>query len=158
MGFLVAATEAFGATSLHFSLSLCIGQLPFHSATSFVENFVTKVCTPNSIQCLFPLDLNLRQTYLLLLLPGHFSRVRLCVTAQTAARQAFLSLGFSSKNTGVGCHFLLQYMKVKSESEVAQLCLTLGDPMGLPGSSAHGILQARAVEWVAIAFSEDKLI
>ena len=77
MEFLAAATEAFGATSLHFSLSLCIDQLPFHSATSFVENFVTKVCTPNSIQCLFPLDLNLRQTYLLLLLPSHFSRVRL---------------------------------------------------------------------------------
>ena len=49
------------------------------------------------------------------------------------------------KNTGVGCHFLLQCMKVKSESEVAQLCTTLSDPMdcSLPGSSVHGILQAR---------------
>ena len=49
------------------------------------------------------------------------------------------------KNTGVGCHFLLQCMKVKSESEVAQLCLTLRDPMdcSLPGSSVHGIFQAR---------------
>ena len=48
------------------------------------------------------------------------------------------------KNTGVGCHFLLQYMKVKSESEVAQSCLTLSDPMdcSLPGSSVHGISQA----------------
>ena len=57
------------------------------------------------------------------------------------------------KNTGVGCHFLLQCMKVKSE--VSQLCLTVSDPMdcSLPGSSAHGILQARVVEWVAIAFS-----
>ena len=46
-------------------------------------------------------------------------------------------------------------MKVKSESEVAQLCLTLGDPMdcSLPGSSAHGIFQARVLEWGAIAFS-----
>ena len=59
------------------------------------------------------------------------------------------------KNTGVGCHFLLQCMKVKSESEVAQLCPTLRDPMdcSLPGSSANGIFQARVLEWGAIAFS-----
>ena len=59
------------------------------------------------------------------------------------------------KNTGVGCHFFLQCMKVKSESEVAQLCLTPRDPMdhSLPGSSVHGIFQARVLEWVAIAFS-----
>ena len=60
------------------------------------------------------------------------------------------------KNTGVGCHFLLQCMKVKSESEVAQSCPTLSDPMdrGLPGSSVHGIFQARVLEWDAIAFSD----
>ena len=60
------------------------------------------------------------------------------------------------KNSGVGCHFLLQCMKVKNESEVAQSCLTLRDPVDcrLPGSSAHGILQARVLEWVAIAFSK----
>ena len=60
------------------------------------------------------------------------------------------------KNTGVGCHFLLQCMKVKSKSEVAQSCLTLRDPMdwSLPGSSIHGILQARVLQWVAIAFSK----
>ena len=59
------------------------------------------------------------------------------------------------KNTRVGCHFLLQYMKVKSESEVAQSCLTFSDPMdcSLPGSSIHGIFQARVLEWGAIAFS-----
>ena len=59
------------------------------------------------------------------------------------------------KNTGVGCHFLLQCMKVKSESEVAQSCPTLSDPTdcSLPGSSIHGIFQARVLEWVAIAFS-----
>ena len=64
------------------------------------------------------------------------------------------------KNTGVGCHFLLQGMKVKSESEVAQSCLTLSDPMdcSLPGSSVHGICQARVLEWVAIAFSEFHMI
>ena len=60
------------------------------------------------------------------------------------------------KNTGVGCHCLLQCMKVKSESEVIQLCQTLRNPMdcSLPGSSVHGIFQARVLEWVAIAFSE----
>ena len=59
------------------------------------------------------------------------------------------------KNTGVGCHFLLQCRKVKSEREVAQSCPTLRDPMdcSLPGSSIHGILQARGLEWGAIAFS-----
>ena len=59
------------------------------------------------------------------------------------------------KNTGVGCHFLLQCMKVKRENEVAQLCLTLSDPVdcSLPGSSIHGIFQARVLEWGAIAFS-----
>src|SRR5574340_939040 len=59
------------------------------------------------------------------------------------------------KNTGVGCHFLLRYMKMKSESEVARLCPTPSDPMdcSLPGSSIHGICQARVLEWVAIAFS-----
>ena len=58
------------------------------------------------------------------------------------------------KNTGVGCHFLLQCMKVKSESEVIQSCPTLSDPMdcSLPGSSIHGIFQARVLEWGAILF------
>ena len=59
------------------------------------------------------------------------------------------------KNTGVGCHFLLQCMKVKSESEVPQLSPTLRDPMdsSLPVSSVRGIFQARVLEWGAIAFS-----
>ena len=58
------------------------------------------------------------------------------------------------KNTGVGYHFLLQCVKVKSESEVAQSCPTLNDPMdcSLPGSSVHGIFQARVLEWGAIAY------
>ena len=57
------------------------------------------------------------------------------------------------KNTGVGCHFLLQCMKVKSESEVAQLCPTLSDPMDCSpsGSSTHGIFQTRVLEWGATA-------
>ena len=64
------------------------------------------------------------------------------------------------KNTGVGCHVLLQCMKVKSESEVAQSCLTLTDPMAcsLSGSSTHGIFQARTLEWVAIAFTTNSCL
>ena len=59
------------------------------------------------------------------------------------------------KNTGMGCHFLLQCMKVKSESEVSQFYLTVCDPTdcSLPGSSVHGIFQARLLEWGAIVFS-----
>ena len=63
------------------------------------------------------------------------------------------------KNTGVGCHFLLQCMKVKSESEVTQSCLTPSDPMdcSLPGSSIHGVFQARVLEWGAIIFTYQPL-
>ena len=64
------------------------------------------------------------------------------------------------KNAGVGCHFLLQCLKVKSKSEVAQSCLTPSDPMDCspPGSSIHGIFQARVLEWGAIAFSERDIL
>ena len=64
------------------------------------------------------------------------------------------------KNTGVGCHFLLQCMKVKSQSEVAQSYPTPSDPMdcSLTGSSVHGIFQARVLEWGAIAFSETYIV
>ena len=91
---------------------------------------------------------------MLLLLLSCFSRIHLCVTPHMAAHQAPRPWDSPGKNTGVGCHFL-QCMKVKSESEVAQSCLTLHDPMdcSLPGSSIHGIFQARVLEWVAIAFS-----
>ena len=63
------------------------------------------------------------------------------------------------KNAGVGCHFLLQRMKVKSESEVTQSCLNCSDPRdcSLPGFSIHGIFQARVLEWGAIAFSDESL-
>ena len=90
---------------------------------------------------------------LLLLLLSHFSHVRLCHRWQpTRLLSPWDSPG---KNTGVDCYFLLQCMKVKSESEVAQSCPTLSKLMdcSLPGSSIHGILQARVLEWVAIAFS-----
>ena len=92
---------------------------------------------------------------LLLLLPSRFSRVRLCVNHRQQPTRLPVPWDSLGKNTGVGCHFLLQCMKVKSESEVAQSCLTLCDPMdcSLPGSSVHGIFQARVLEWGAIAFS-----
>ena len=82
------------------------------------------------------------------MLLSRFSRVQLCATPWTTAYQASPSMGFSSKNTGVGCHFLLQCMKVESESEIAQSCLTLSDPMdcSLPGSSIHGIFRATVLE------------
>ena len=72
-----------------------------------------------------------------------------------AAHQAPHPWDSPGKNTGVGCHFLLWCMKVKSESEVTQLCPTLCDPMDCspPGSSIHGIFQASVLAWGAIAFS-----
>ena len=67
---------------------------------------------------------------------------------------------FPGKSTGVGCHFLFQCMKVKREREVAQSCPTLSDPIdcSLPGSSIHGIFQARVLEWGAIAFSKSRSV
>ena len=92
---------------------------------------------------------------ILVLLLSRFSRVQLCVTPETAAHQAPRPWDSPGKNTGVGCHFLLQCMKVKRESEVAQSCPTVHDPIdcSLPGSPVRGIFQARVLEWGAIAFS-----
>ena len=99
---------------------------------------------------------------LLLLLLSRFSHVRLCATQSDSVRlcgqPTRLPRPWDSpgKNTGVGCYFLLQCMKVKSEREVAQSCLALSDdPMDCspPGFSIHGIFQARVLEWGAIAFS-----
>ena len=87
---------------------------------------------------------------------SHFSRVWLCVTHRRQPTRLPHPRDSPGKNTGVGCHFLLQCMKMKSESEVTQSCPTLRDPMdcSLPGSSIHGIFQARVLEWGAIAFSK----
>ena len=93
---------------------------------------------------------------LLLLLLSRFSRVRLCATPETAAHQAPPSLGFSRQEHWSGLPLPSpSEMKVKSESEVDQSCPTLRNPMDCspPGSSVHGIFQARVLEWVAIAFS-----
>ena len=97
---------------------------------------------------------------LLLLLLSRFSCVRLCATHRWQPTRLPCPWDSPGKSTGVGCHFLLQCMKVKSESEVAQSCLTLSDPMdcSLPGSSVHGVLQARVLEWGAIAFSHLLLV
>ena len=86
---------------------------------------------------------------------SHFSRVRLCVTPRRQPTRLPHPWDSPGKNTGVGCHFLFQCIEVKSESEVTQSCPTLSDPMdcSLPGSSVHGIFQARVLEWGAIAFS-----
>ena len=93
------------------------------------------------IGCFFAVWIDRKGSVRLLLLLSRFSRVQLRATPETAAHQAPPSRDSPGKNTGVGCHFLLQCMKVKSESEAAQSCLTLSDPMdcSLPGSSAHGI-------------------
>ena len=90
------------------------------------------------------------------MLLSHFSRVRLCVTHRQQPTRLPRPRDSPGKNTGAGCHFLLQCMKVKSESEATQSCPTLRDPMdcGPPGSSIHGTFQARVLEWGAIAFSE----
>ena len=91
------------------------------------------------------------------LLLSHFSRIRSESVRPHRWQPTRLPHSWDSpgKNTGVGCHFLLQCMKVKSESEGAQLCPTLSDPVDCspPGSSVHGIFQARVLEWDAIAFS-----
>ena len=91
-----------------------------------------------------------------LLLLSHFSCVRLCETPWMQPTRLPHPWDSPGKNTGVGCHFLLQCMKLKSESEVTQSCLTPSDPMdySLPGSPVHGIFQARVLEWGAVAFSQ----
>ena len=88
---------------------------------------------------------------LLLLLLSRFSRVRLCATPETAARQAPPSLGFSRQEHWSGLPFPPPMHE--SESEVSQSCPTLSDPMDCspPGSSVHGVFQARVLEWGAVA-------
>ena len=85
--------------------------------------------------------------------------LQLCLTLSNPHRQQPTRLchlwDSPGQNTGVGCHLLLQFMKVKSESEVSYSCLTLHNPMNcsLPGFSIHGNFQAKVLEWIAIAFS-----
>ena len=92
---------------------------------------------------------------MLLLLLHHFSRVRFSVTPQTAAHQAPPSLGFSRQEHWSGLPFPSPMHESEYESEVAQSYPTLCDPTDCspPGSSVHGIFQARVLEWGATAFS-----
>ena len=110
---------------------------------------------PNTILCP-PLEARCNSVllYMLLLPLSRFSCVRLCdpIDGSPPGSPLPLSLWDSpGKNTRVGCHFLLQCMKGKRESEVSQSCLTLSDPMDCspPGSSVHGIIQARVLKWGA---------
>ena len=107
----------------------------FFKKESILKNNVCKI--KNSMETYFSYPAFLKSNILGVAMLSHFCRIRLSATPQMAAHQAPLSLGFSRQNTGVGCHFLLQCMKVKSKSEVAQSCPTPSDPMecSLPGSS-----------------------
>ena len=133
-------------TSLKVSASLVLSNRSVMSKT-FAASWTVAHQAPLSMEFS-------RQEYWLLLL-HHFSRVRLCVTHRRQATRLPCPWDSPGKNTGVGCHCLLQYMKVKSKSEVTQSCPTLSDPMDCspPGSSVHGSLQARVLESGAIAFS-----
>ena len=91
----------------------------------------------------------------MLLLLSRFSRVQLCETPEMAAHQAPPSLEFSRQKHWSGLPFPSPMREDESESEVTQSCPTLSDPTdcSLPGSSIHGIFQARVMEWGAIVFS-----
>ena len=93
---------------------------------------------------------------MLLLLLGHSSRVRLVRPHRRQPTRLPRPWDSPGENTEVGCRFLLQCMKVKSESQVAQSCPTLSDPTdcSLPGSSVHGTFQARVLEWGAIGLAK----
>ena len=131
-----------------------------HAKRNFITHiwsntFVYHILSLSLVRLFLLLAAWIHFVYMLLLLLSHFSCVRLCATPEKAAHQAPRPWDSPGKNTGVGCHFLLQCMKVKSESEVAQSCPTFSNPMdcSIPGSSIHGISQARVLEWGAIAFS-----
>ena len=96
--------------------------------------------------------MNRYHSHILLLLLSHFSVSDSVLPHRSPPTRLPHPWNSPGKNTGVGCHFLLQCMKVKSEREVAQSCLTLRNLMdcSLPGSSTHGIFQVRVLEWGAI--------
>ena len=111
-------------------------------------DFIPEILLALSLECIY--NLRIYCLCCCLVLPSCFSRARLCATPQTAAHRAPPSLGFSRQDHWSGLPF--PPPKHESESEVAQSCPTLSDPMdcSLPGPSLHGIFQARALEWGAI--------
>ena len=116
-------------------------------SNAFLQHFWEK----NKVTC---------EELLLLLLLSRFSRVDSGRPHRWQPTRLPRPWDSPGKNTGVGCHFLLQYMKVKSESEIAQSCPTLHDPMdySLPGRSIHGIFHARILEWGDTAFSKELVV
>ena len=137
--------------------SICLFLLLFPYLRRFIQKNIAK--SARNLACKFSWQLYLQwrkhrsnpkiYEILLLLLLSHFSHVWRQPTRLPCPWDS------PGKNIGVGCHFFLQCVKVKSESEVTQSCPTLCDPMdcSLRGSSVHGIFQTRVLEWVAIAFS-----
>ena len=144
---------------------MCGSRISFHiwNIIGIIKGFCKCLVRSQKPVCLLCLFLNLvlhqNSMLLLLLLLSGFSRLQLCATHRRQPTRLPRPWDSPGKNTGVGCHFLLQCIKVKSESEFAQSCPTPSDPMdcSLPGSSVHGIFQARVLEWVAIAFSMESL-
>ena len=140
---------------MHLCSSQKTESFPNHFILQFSIQFISKCCL-KSFKCIFNLCTN-SIVYCCccccLVVSVVFDSVLPHRRQPTRLRCPWDSPG---KNTGVGCHFLLQCVKVKSESEVVQPCPTLSDPMdcSLPASSVHGIFQARVLEWGAIAFSQ----
>ena len=108
--------------------------------------------------------MSLNSAHCLLAAAAAAKSLQLCLTVRPYRRQPTRlrhPRDSPGKNTGVGCHFLFQCMKVKSKSEVTQSCLTLSDPQNcsLPGSSVHGIFQARVLEWGAMLhYQKDSIL
>ena len=127
-------------------LMLCINSAPSTMLAFFIRTVIWQIYKTNK-SCLTYM---LSMLHILLLPLSHFSRVQPCVTPQTAAHQAPRPWDSPGKDTGVDCHFLLQCMKVQSESEVAQSCPTLSNPMdcSLPGSSVHGISHSINIKFI----------
>ena len=150
-------------------MTIVLGQITCYkcrkNADSIITNNSYSYYTPSTGA---PHGLDLLQILPLLLLTALFQRRHCCCWVASVVSDSVrphrrqptrLPRPWDSpgKNTGVGCHFLLQCMKVKSQSEVAQSCPTLSNPMDCspPGSSVHGIFQTRVLEWGAIAFSKE---
>ena len=126
--------------------------IPFSRRSSWPRDWTCISCIARTLLTLWATREALQSSLLL----SSFSRVRPCATHRQQPTRLPHPSDSPGKNPGVGCHFLLQCMKVKSESEVTQSCPTLCNPTNchLPGSSVHGIFQARVLECGAIAFSE----